>query len=104
MAPIESLRVDAVEVAHDSEQISFQCSKTEMIVIPHQRIGKNIYSPQPMGLANGIEEGFLVTVVGKRRLSCRAPVHDVIHGSGQLDSQWTRHGLEPAETTITNKL
>jgi hypothetical protein len=37
-------------------------------------------------------------------LSCHAPVHDVIHGSGQLDSQWTRHGLEPAETTITSQL
>jgi hypothetical protein len=25
-----------------------------------------------MGMVNGIEEGFIVTVVGKRRSSCRA--------------------------------
>ena len=31
VAPIESLRVGVVEVVHDSGQISFRCSKTEMI-------------------------------------------------------------------------
>jgi hypothetical protein len=45
-----------------------------------------------MGFAKGIEEGLRVAVIGKRQLSCRTPVHDVIHGSGAiLDSQWTRH-------------
>ena len=37
--------------------------------------------------------GGLKNVVGKRRLSCGTPVHDVIHSRRKLDSEWSRHGL-----------
>ena len=37
--------------------------------------------------------GGLKNVVGKCRLSCRTPVHDVIHSRRKLDSEWSRHGL-----------
>jgi len=40
--------------------------------------------------------GGLKNVVGKRRLSCRTPVHDVIHSRRKLDSEWSRHGLIPS--------
>ncbi len=93
MAPIESLGVDPVHVAHDPGEIAFRRSKTEMIVVPHQRIGEDFDSPQPMGFGEGAEECFIVTIVGKRRLSRRTPIHDMIDGSGKLDSQWTRHGM-----------
>jgi len=48
---------DAIEMTHDSGQNSSRWSKTQMIVILHQRIGENFDFPQPMGFANGIEEG-----------------------------------------------
>ena len=35
--------------------------------------------------------GGLKNVVGKCRLSCRAPVHDVIHSRRKLNSEWSRH-------------
>jgi hypothetical protein len=38
-------------------------------------------------LANGIGEGFIVRIVGKRRLSCRTRFPGLIHGGGKLDSR-----------------
>ena len=35
--------------------------------------------------------GGLKNVVGKRRLSCRALVPDVIHSPRKQDSEWSRH-------------
>ena len=37
--------------------------------------------------------GGLKNVVGKRRLSCRALVPDVIHSPRKQDSEWSRHGV-----------
>jgi len=39
-----------------------------------------------MGFGHGIEEGLIVIVVGKRRLPCCTPIHDVIHRIGKLNS------------------
>src|SRR5918995_3064517 len=49
MAPIESLSVDPIHVAHYPGEITLRGSKTKMIVVPHQRVGKDFDSPQPMG-------------------------------------------------------
>jgi len=46
-----------------------------------------------MGFGQGIEKGLIVSVVDKRRLSCPTPVHDVIDGSGILNSERSRHGV-----------
>jgi hypothetical protein len=64
-----------------------------MIVISHQTICEDFDSPQSVGLGHRVEEGLMVSVAPKRRLSCCAPIHDVIHRIGKLDPQWTRHGL-----------
>ena len=93
MAPIESLGIDAVDVAHEPRKVSSRCSKTQMIVISHQTIREDFDSPQPVRLAQRVEEGLMVSVARKRRLSCCTPVHDVIHRIGKLDPQWTRHDL-----------
>ncbi len=44
-----------------------------------------------MGFGEGIEECLIVIIVRKRRLSRRTTVHDMINGSGKLDSERTRH-------------
>lgn len=43
-----------------------------------------------MGFGEGIEECLIVTIVGKRRLSRRTPVHDMIDGSGKLVDDLTK--------------
>ncbi len=39
--PVESFGIDAIHMAHDPGEVAFRCSKTQMIMISHQRIGKD---------------------------------------------------------------
>jgi hypothetical protein len=75
----------------DWEKFVLGVSKTEMMVIPSKKNAKTSI-PYSVGVSHGIEESLIVSVARKRRLSCRTPVHDVIHRIGKLDPQWTRHG------------
>ena len=92
MAPVESLGVDSIHMAHHPGQIALRCSKTQVVVVPHQRVAEDFDSPQPMGFGESVEKGSIVGVHDKHGLSCRSPVHDVIHRLGKLNSQWTGHG------------
>src|SRR6266542_4649853 len=48
MTSIEPLGIDPVDVAHDPGEVAFRRSKTEMIMVAHQRISEHFDSPQPM--------------------------------------------------------
>src|SRR5574341_875923 len=89
MAPIESLGVDPINMAHDPREIPLRRSKTEVIMVTHQRIGKNFDSPAPMGFGHGVEKRLIVSVVCKRWLLRPSSVHNVIDGLGKLNSEWT---------------
>ena len=45
MAPVESLGIDSIDVAHDPGEVSVRSSKTQMIVISHQGVGKHLHAP-----------------------------------------------------------
>src|SRR5688500_1360876 len=94
MAPVESLSVDTVNMAHDPGEVSFRSSQTQMVVISHQTIGKHLDSPLPMGFGQGIEKSSIVSVVDKCRLSCPTPVHYVIDSPGILNSERPRHVVD----------
>jgi hypothetical protein len=70
VAPVESLRIDAVYVAHDPGEIASRCSHTQMIVIAHQTIDKDFDAPKPMRFGDRIEKRLIVRPSDKRRLSC----------------------------------
>jgi hypothetical protein len=57
-----------------------------MVVISHQAIGENFYIPQSMGFAKGMKECSIVIMLLEGPLPCCAAVHDMIDGSGILDS------------------
>ena len=65
MASVESLGIQTIDVAHDPGEITFRCPQAQMIMIPHQRIGKHFDTPQPMGFAQGVEKGLIVGIVVK---------------------------------------
>jgi hypothetical protein len=60
-------------------------------VVAHQAIGEQFHSPTLMDFRNGVNKGCVVRLVKEDSLSGTATIHDVIDGSGILNSKWPRH-------------
>ena len=78
MTAIKPLRVQPMHMPHHSRQIPFRRPKTNMIVIAHQTVRKDFYSPIVRELRLGSQETPRNLLLKKGRLPSGAPVHNVI--------------------------
>src|SRR3970282_3048118 len=91
MNTVKSLSVESIQMSHDAREISLRGTQTDVIVIPHKTIGKEFNSPTLMDFTNGFKKGFVILVIVKDVLSSASTIHNVIDGSGILNSQRPRH-------------
>ena len=74
-------------------------------MVPHKTIGKDLDSPTVVNFANGLNKGFVVLLVKEDFLPRASPIHDVIDGSGVLNTKRPSHdnGDYHSRTLIVNK-
>jgi len=77
---------------HDAREISLWGTQTNVIVVPHQTVCKELDSPTVVDFANGLKKGFVILLVEKNFLSRASTVHDVIDGSRVLNTKRPSHG------------
>jgi hypothetical protein len=90
--PVEPLCVESVHMSHDAREISLRGAQTEVIVVPHETVGKDFDSPPVVNFPNGFHKALVVLLVDKDLLPSASTVHDVIVGFGILDTKWSSHG------------
>jgi hypothetical protein len=88
---VESLRVEPIEMLHHPRQISLGCSQTHVIMIAHNAIGKYLHCPAIVNFADGLKKPLVVLLVEENSLPRTSTVHDVIDGSGILNTKRPRH-------------
>jgi hypothetical protein len=92
MPLIESLRIDAIQLAHAYRKIPIGCINQQMVMIFHQTVC--VAEPiVPKGnILKGIQEHLSVLIVSENCLSFVSSARDVIDSTWKLYTQRTCHG------------
>jgi len=86
------LRVDTVQLSHQSRPVAFTCEQYQVVVVAHQAIGQALRIEAAQGLAQDTEELRAVPVVLVDRLTPITTRGDMVNGAGELDAQGAGHG------------
>ncbi len=78
MRPIKPLRIEAIHMAQQAALIGRRCAEAEMILIPHQTIGKHLDAPQRMGVTQHLKKGLVIGRIAKDGLPRQPAVHHMI--------------------------
>ncbi len=92
VGPVEPLRVNPIEVAHDPGEGGLRGAEDEVVVGVHEAVGIDLAAPERVGLGHGGQECRPVRGGAEDRLAGKAPVHDVIDGARVEDPEGTGHG------------
>jgi len=63
----------------------------EVVVVPHQAVGKDLQAPPGMHLAEALQEGGAIRRGLKDGPRGQSPVHHVVGGAGEFNAEWARH-------------
>ena len=91
VAPVEGLRVHAIDLPHQQRQVGLVRVLHEVIVVPHQAIGQHLGIKALHRLCHHLQQGTAVRVVHEDRLAPVAARGDVVDRAGEPDAQWAGH-------------
>lgn len=70
MAPVETLSIETIDMAHNPRQVKLRSSQTQMSVVSQLKNRQTPRSPLPMGFGQSLEKKLDVSTVDKHQLSC----------------------------------
>jgi hypothetical protein len=88
VSTVESLRVQAIHMAHDAGEIPIRCPQQQMVVIVHQTVREHLHTPQLMRLTERAEKYLIVRFAQEGLSAGAAAVHHMIHRPRKFDPQW----------------
>ena len=91
MAPVEALRVDAVQLAHPARERRLGGLEEEMVVVAHQHVGVEAPTVGPDDAREHGEELAPVGVVAEDRAALVAAGRDVPEGTCVLEAERAAH-------------
>jgi len=91
MRPITPLRIEAIHMAHHAASIGRRGAEAEMIMIPHQTIGKHLDAPQRMGVTHHLQKGLIIGRIAKDGLPRQDAVHHMIDRARILNAERSGH-------------
>jgi hypothetical protein len=86
-APIVSLRVDTVYVAHGSTEIGAWSTQQQMIMVVHKAVGVTLHAKDLANLADQVEKQSAAETVWKDDTTTGTTVHDMVPGALEFDAQ-----------------
>jgi hypothetical protein len=102
MPAIEPSGISAEEPFHARYQIGLRRLGDEVKVISHQAIGVDLPTGLFAGLAQRAEESLAILVIKEDRFTPISPAHQMVDGTGKLNSQWSWHNGQFVPKTIEN--
>jgi hypothetical protein len=87
---IEPLRVRRLDREHDARKRDGPALESEVNVIVHQTIGEHTKSQTPAAVREPSQVGGPILAIAEDRLALVPSRNDVVHASGNLDSQGSR--------------
>jgi hypothetical protein len=93
MSAIESLRVDAVQVAHRYREVRLGCLKEQVIVVAHEAVRMTEDAITSRGGGQHDEKDRAIVVVLKNELPVVSASHHVVDPAGKLQAERSRHEL-----------
>ena len=91
MPPIETLRIDPVDLAHQRRQIGPARMQHKVVVIAHQAVGQQLRIEPPQAVRDEVEQASAVVVVNKDVLPPVAARGYVVRGARKFDAQGAGH-------------
>jgi hypothetical protein len=91
MGTVEPLRVQTLQMAHHTGEITLRSPKTNMVVVAHKTVSKDFNAPKLMGLGESPKKRFIVLFPQEGLLPGTPTVHDMIDSSWKLNPKWVRH-------------
>src|SRR5208283_2220424 len=91
MPAIEPSRVSAEEPFHARHQVWLRCLGHQVKVISHQAIGVDLPAGLFTCLAQRAKESLAILVIKEDRFAPISPTHQMVDGTGKLNSQRSRH-------------
>jgi hypothetical protein len=93
MPAIESAGVSAEEPFHAHHQIGLRRFGDKVKVVSHQAIGVDLPASLFAGFAQGAKESLAILVIEEDRFPPISPAHQMVDGSGKLNTQWSWHTI-----------
>ena len=81
---IISLRVNAIDMAHEARQITVQCKQNKVVVIAHQAIAQHPRVETRRALAKDIQQRVSINIVFKNVLATITSRGNVINRAGKF--------------------